>query len=339
VASSSNLTKSLQIESKRADFGPFQVGNLPSIDDVTTIPHPKPGVGLGLPMGVKIPSPRHIRQPQVWATGEDSRLHLLAVRFGMNWHLVANSLGNSHRSPKKSAMQCRERWHQLAKADLSLYRAMERARAADTLAAVLESAASPSLTTADDLYQRVSQHDDSMQTNLMEGISEIVPERLQSKNGSLETCLAPVAKKEEASQVQAGQQKQRRSFALFRAAASKRKEIPMPIPGVIAGQKPSLAVTHASHHQALQAAVAALSPGGRTEMWPLQILDLADKQRKASRASSAAVRSPHPVQRSSGSYQATQSRHSTVQQQYAPPATQASTQKAGIPAQPQSSGK
>jgi hypothetical protein len=72
----------------------------------------------------------------------------------------------------------------------------------------------------------------------------------------------------------------KRSFAALRMAAKKKYEVHMPIPGSVSGEKPSVVASHPSHSQSVQTAVAATSRG-LAEMWPLQILDLADKQRAA----------------------------------------------------------
>jgi hypothetical protein len=147
--------------------------------------------------------------------------------------------------------------------------------------------------------------------------------------------LVPDPETQTPSDIVSPELKTRRSFASFHAASLKKYEVPINIPGVAAGQKPSISTPHPSHQQSLQDAVAAQSTGGRTEMWPLQILDLADKQKKAAVASTSTSRSPLAHHASTGSYQATQSRHAPVQQ-YAPQPN-APAHKVGIPPKPQSS--
>lgn len=72
----------------------------------------------------------------------------------------------------------------------------------------------------------------------------------------------------------------RRQFSAISAARSKRRILPMSIPGVVPGSnQPSHPVpSHPSHMQAVQSSVTAQWASGRTEMWPLQILDLVDKK-------------------------------------------------------------
>jgi len=72
----------------------------------------------------------------------------------------------------------------------------------------------------------------------------------------------------------------RRSFSAISHARSRRQIFPISIPGVDVGGNASHPVpSHPSHMQSVQISVAAQWASGRTEMWPLQILDLADKQR------------------------------------------------------------
>lgn len=80
----------------------------------------------------------------------------------------------------------------------------------------------------------------------------------------------------------------RRSFSAISIARSRRQVFPITIPGMDMGgnQAGHPVPSHPSHMQSVQRSVAAHS-SGRTEMWPLQILDLADRQRSnAARVSS-----------------------------------------------------
>jgi len=72
----------------------------------------------------------------------------------------------------------------------------------------------------------------------------------------------------------------RSSFASVFAAAKKKVEMPIQIPGIPAGEPLGPpAPSHPSHMHSVQSSMTAQWAQGRTEMWPLQILDLADKQR------------------------------------------------------------
>jgi hypothetical protein len=103
--------------------------------------------------------------------------------------------------------------------------------------------------------------------------------------------ILPPGKRAEEKVPTAKPAKQRRSFAALSAAKMKRQFIPLTIPGVVSGSQANQPVpSHPSHMQSVQASVAAQWSSGRTEMWPLQILDCADKHRATSRVSSTGQR-------------------------------------------------
>jgi hypothetical protein len=90
--------------------------------------------------------------------------------------------------------------------------------------------------------------------------------------------------------------KNTRSFSAISAAKSKRR-IPLPLsnPALASGSPPNHPVApHPSHIQSVQASLTAQWASGRTEMWPLQILDLTDKQRNIPRPVTA-QRAPENV--------------------------------------------
>jgi hypothetical protein len=64
----------------------------------------------------------------------------------------------------------------------------------------------------------------------------------------------------------------RRRFASFRIAKEKILKAPVSIPGIITGSALTVAPSHSSHMQAVQAAVATSNSAARKEMWPLQLL-------------------------------------------------------------------
>jgi hypothetical protein len=80
---------------------------------------------------------------------------------------------------------------------------------------------------------------------------------------------------------------QPRTFGSILAAKTKTQVMPMAIPGVVPGSQPSFVASHPSHAQSVQTSVAASWTNGRTEMWPLQFLDVAEKQRATSAAAAA----------------------------------------------------
>lgn len=84
----------------------------------------------------------------------------------------------------------------------------------------------------------------------------------------------------------------KRSFGALSAAKSKTQIIPITIPGVVAGNPPSFVASHPSHLQSVQTSVAASWSNGRTEMWPLQFLDIVEKRAAAAAAAAAAAQAP-----------------------------------------------
>jgi hypothetical protein len=93
--------------------------------------------------------------------------------------------------------------------------------------------------------------------------------------------------------------KKRRSFSAIVAARANRKTAPMAIPGMGDGNQPTVAPSHPSHLQSVQSSIAASWTNARTDMWPLQLLDAADRQRAsvatAAAAAAAAAAAPAPA--------------------------------------------
>lgn len=104
----------------------------------------------------------------------------------------------------------------------------------------------------------------------------------------------------------------RRSFSAISVAKSRMQVFPITIPGVDMGgnQAGHPVPSHPSHMQSVQMSPTAQWASGRTEMWPLQILDLADRQRNsASRVSSMQRGDLHPAAHSAAHN--SRSRHHT----------------------------
>lgn len=326
-----------------SDFGPFKVGSLSDVDPVTGIPNTKVGISHDLPFDANIPDFDSCRQPRPWSLSEDKKLRLLACRFTMNWRLIAASLRDSKKRLSRTEKECCQRWCQLAKSNPAIGREMLETR-------ISTSSFYPHPTIfhkrndSNQVLRLQMQDDDggfAMESTADDDESVVIPSALSTKNARPVAFLFPEADDKDPEEPPAHDAELRRSFGALRAASLMTQEAPISIPGIAAGQKPTLSSPHPSHQQSLQAAVAALSTGGRTEMWPLQILDLADKQKKAATPPTPAGRSPHSQHAPTGSYQATQSRHAPVQQQYIPPASNpTAAHKVGIPPQTQStSGK
>jgi hypothetical protein len=282
-------------------------------------------VGVSLPMGVKIPQAKIERLPS-WKPQEDKLLHVYALKFGMNWHLVARaltdleadflrSIKSTVQPVKRSSKECKERWHFLATAKPEL--AIE-AHNADLSAHKNARSISSSLKIPlDEKVVLLSMPKLEMMEESLAFSSHrqslILPPPTTEKDKEVPEASIPPA-----------ETKQGESFVAFRRAAAKRREAPLAMPGVVSGQKPTLVPPHPSHLQSLQ--VAAAGTGGR-EMWPLQILDLADKQRAAAAAARAPQNAPSSHLRTSPS--ASPPRQSAAAQQFAPPPSNVPIQPSG----------
>jgi hypothetical protein len=289
LMSEGQLTK-MQTTPSPVDFGPFVVGYVASPYALSSTT----STGIALPMGVKI-SYRTGKQPmQPWKKLEDTKLQAKILRYGLNWHLVARAINGSGveeiipdsgkdsattrkdslvRSPPRSPAQCQERWQYLVRhkpgvaEELSRVERMRRKNAVTRPTSAVDS---------HDVARRlVALPKIFGKEDAGEPLSLVLPCCLLSEKKNTDEVMTDIYAKLDVTKARA-----KRSFAAFRRAADKKYVVPMPIPGSVSGEMPSVVASHPSHSKSVQAAVAATS-GGLAEMWPLQILDLADKQRAA----------------------------------------------------------
>ena len=317
----SSLRRSL-ISPCRVDFGPFKSGFLSLPSGMTGISPPKSRLGISLPMGVKVPQPLREHQQQSWSSTDDRRLQDFAVRFGMNWMLVAralsglediilspggennNELNRRSVSFPRSARQCRDRWEALARNQPSLANEVRKSERDLRENAHLRTNDIPG---ADDAAMTIHgpghQADVSLlskPSNVFEASKKEPPMTKEESEASRPQGVpsatngtahpeadkaASVLRSEDPSQ---GLKNPRRSFGFLSRAKSKTQVFPLTIPGAVGGNPPTLVASHPSHMASVQESAAAQSSSGRTEMWPLQILDVADKQRAAASAAQRA---------------------------------------------------
>jgi hypothetical protein len=323
----------------RVDFGPFRGGFLAQPSGMTGISPPRPRLGVALPMGVKVPQTLREQSHDAWTARDDQLLQDRAVRFGMNWMLVARALSgfedavmtanavnasetnNGSRSIGRSARQCRDRWQALARTQPSLAHEVRKSERVLRERALL----SPDQIRCEDgnacrmsgavikgsgqnttrLLSKSSLFVGALlkKSDLAGGISNYVakdPAEPTVQNGNTEKEepvvsmdiddlsqnqeVAPTTSSNEQGLKIDGLKKQKRMFTSISLAKTKKQIIPMPIPGVVTGSPPTLVPSHPSHMQAVQESLSAQMSSGRTEMWPLQILDFADTQRAAATA-------------------------------------------------------
>lgn len=281
------------------DFGPFVAGFISSVSAACGALPRGAATGISLPMGVKIPRRSGEEHRKDWAEVEDKKLKESVLRYGLNWHLVAAAVNNvdneesMKRKPEddvplsrpqsRSPGQCHERWKRLVQLDpdlLSALRGVERSRHEKAVSRPTSN--DVSCVSARRLLVRQSSSGTVSASVIDASLSLVLPSNLFiEKDG--DEVMSQEKEKPVTAQVRG-----KRSFAGLRGAAKKKVEVSLPIPGSVNGEKPSLVAAHPSHAQAVQAAIAGTS-GGKPEMWPIEILNLADKHRAArNKAGSAA---------------------------------------------------
>lgn len=278
------------------DFGPFSVSVLPETmlklqtDPLASIN------GITLPMGVKMPkttgSGLFGNNIEDWSSFEDEMLKYYAFKFDYNWRIVSQSLAfhsgyylcfdsETAVNPLRSAKQCNDRWQKLQGTPCT-----DDEENSDNHQMKFEVDSNLSLR-SDEIFAKGLLLDVSM---LQE--SEDLSRKVANEERNVASRLR-----------------------MLRNAGAHRKVIPLTIPGYTAGENtPSLQIvqSHPSHSQSVQEAIAnSARPSGivppRAEMWPLQFLDLTEKQlqevekkkmasavAQVSRTSVATARNVHP---------------------------------------------
>jgi len=246
-------------------FGPFStsISLKASVCDVGTSIKIK--AGIKLPMGVKVPKTMGVINSKTdeWSPTEDEILKECAAKFYRNWHAVSQALTHKSRisscqdtanvmNPVRSAKHCKNRW--------------------------------------DKLYEQTSSLDESNKKDAVdvEGDKEEISNTFteQTCNGIL---LDPRSLKDANHLPSINSNGNRRVLHRSKKlnnARTKTHFVPLTIPGYTTGvNMPPLQIvaSHHSHSQSVQDAIAVSArPSGivppRAEMWPLQFLDLTEKQ-------------------------------------------------------------
>lgn len=273
------------------DFGPFVAGHISSRYAACGATPSSATTGITLPMGVKVPRRSGDKQIKGWLASEDKKLKESVLRYGLNWHLVAMAVNDFDDDSKqhdperdqplfrpqpRSLGQCHERWNHLVKLHpefLQALRNVERSRYNKTVTepSADEMAGVPCRR----ITEKYPSGTPSTKDTGTPPLSLVLPSSLFiDKDGD-----AVMAEKKEKPDV-ATKGRRKKSFSALRNAAKKNIAVSLPIPGSADGAKPNLVGAHPSHAQTVQTAAVGTSRG-KSEMWPLQILDLADKQRAA----------------------------------------------------------
>lgn len=274
----------------RVDFGPFLCGFLSSPSGMTAVALPKPRVGVTLPMGVKITQAAKDQDSVTWNGDDDNKLKSTVVRFGMNWVLAAKILSGfqdvaiRNSLLPRSARSCRDRWQRLTRSDPSL---VIKERTSELV--LLDTDQVPPEGDLGRRWEMTHGIESQSVAATRRTIEFLCPSsvyrdyvNLNENHGanadnavsSVRTTFKSDADRQSAQQ----QQKASRTFSAFKKANATKQIVPISIPG---GSSSSMGPSHPSYDEAVQTSISAAWINGRTDMWPLQLLDAADKQRAA----------------------------------------------------------
>ncbi len=266
------------------DFGPFSVGVLQESSakhqKISTETH----IGIKLPMGVKVPKSMgsFSKTIDVWTSDEDKLLQTYVVNFGFNWHVISQALTRKSRTsacldtmtimnPIRSARLCKERWNLI---NLSAAHSSEGKSPGCSDVGKTEENHTFSSSSEEVIIDHIHLTETYKLANLNPASSGKIVNRLQK----------------------------------LKKASRKTQHVPLTIPGYTSGANmPPLQIvpSHPSHSNSVQEAIAtSAGPSGivppRAEMWPLQFLDLTEKQhqeveKKKSKSSSSNQVAQQPV--------------------------------------------
>lgn len=277
----------------RVDFGPFQVGFLSSPSGMTSAPPIRGQLGISLPLGVKLQVPRD-PDPTPWSDREDKLLLKCFERFGANWTLTARVLSGFHYTvscsvAKRAARSCRDRWQNHVRPQMT--KSVKSMESSDSLG----NQETDNDEDMPDIGMKAKEDDDEVRRTEGDARHGVflsrVPTRIADQSGKDE--IQEVASDKDGAETTDADDppkasaKPKRSFGFMSAAKEKKRSFPMTIPGAGSGGTPTAVPSHPSHMQAVQTSIAASWTRGRTEMWPLQLLDAADRHRNAAAAASA----------------------------------------------------
>lgn len=276
---------------QRVDFGPFQSGFLSLLSGMSSAPAVRPRAGVCLPMGVKIPAQRDLAVP-AWSAGQSRRLRVAVDQYGRNWVLISGVLcgysdfgsGLSRNQVPRSPRDCRDQWQKSSAAHPN-----------ESIELVLKEMASDS-----GVRQEVTAQDSMKLLHLPSALTFLHPSVATESevSGGVPSVAAAQSVAKEADPPG--------RFRRIMAAKVLRQSVLISIPGLGSdGSQPQIVASHPSHMQAVQTSAAAAWSSGRTEMWPLQLLDTAERYKNSlaaagaptsSSSTAAAVSAPDPHQ-------------------------------------------
>lgn len=277
---------------------------------------------------MKLPPYKEQIQPD-WSPKDDRRLERNVEHFGMNWVLASSVMGGFqdivYYSPRdrpehdvsRSARSCREHWMSLARAHPSLMTELKRpdpgADERNDAMEIDESSQKPdggnrrlSIDNVTGMSTLISDPDSKIEflSPLPEDDEDDVD--IETAKGHVDSPKESPTNATEAPDEPPGKEpvpssaataKPRRSFSAIRSARAKKQVVPITIPGVPvgSGSPPAVVPSHPSHMQSVQSSVAAAWTNGRTEMWPLQLLEASDRHRATTTSTASVSSSTGPL--------------------------------------------
>jgi hypothetical protein len=233
-------------------FGPFSALSLPDnfVQDTSDIM--SSGDGIKLPMGVKVPkATSSLTSKDVWNKNSNEFLNLYAEKYQYNWHIVSQAVTRTAIRNRCvddtliSARECKEQWLAIN----------------PTRTDVIPNLVTPT--------NQGSDHDVESKAILVNGAFFEKPNGTEPKHS--ESDIKNLIR-DRLNRMKRGQ--------------AKKTAHPLPIPRYNGDANGPVQVmpSHHSHAQSVQSAIAlSAQPSGivppRAEMWPLQFLDLTEKQR------------------------------------------------------------
>ena len=256
------------VEPRRVDFGPFQLGFVTSTSGMASITYPRARIGVALPMGVKISILSKEQTAAQWSKDMDRILASSINRFGSNW-ILASRLLNSyfgtlvlHKESNFYRIQCaprhcRDRWRLLTKEGTA--KSQYDSKSNTQVTQNVGDAGSRKVVSNQSKRGIIK-----MELLIPTSIDNVVPAKVV--NDTLLHSKSSPTKRESS----------RRKFTAFQLGSAKQQNMPVPkITGVASVASPC----HPSHELTVQMSTMAVN--GRTDMWPLQILDGAERLRTA----------------------------------------------------------
>lgn len=235
--------------------------------------------GINLPIGVKAPaissrlSTSLEETPEPWTKKEDILLKQTLARYGLNWQLASHAISAASTS-RRSPSQCRHRWGSLIDSQHALSVNAITINQTNDAKMIMRFSSKPGSIQSESLIHIEPCH----ASDLKHGSDQRAAFHRTGNPSSSVTTTNPgpgVNKEHIASRI-----------AKLRDTAKRRRVVPIPLPGATTtGTEINvrLASIHPSHAESVHIARSDMSHGvapPRQEMWPLELLDFVEKQRK-----------------------------------------------------------